>query len=93
LRQVLAEDSPLLQPFDQEKWSATYSGITAANALAAFTALRAWNLQLIKKALPAAANRAGAHPERGRITFQTIVETMAGHDLNHVNQLTRAAGA
>ena len=92
LRQILAEDSPLLQPFDQEKWAATYEGLTAASALETFTALRAWNLQLIKKALPAAANRAGTHPERGRVTFQTIVETMAGHDLNHLSQLTKIAG-
>jgi len=93
LRQILAEDSPLLQPFDQEKWAATYYGLTAASALETFTALRAWNLQLIRKALPGAANRAGTHPKRGQVTFQTVVETMAGHDLNHLGQLTRAAGA
>ena len=93
LRQILAEDLPLLQPFDQEKWAANYGGITAASALETFTALRAWNLQLIKKSLPAAAYRAGTHPERGRVTFQTTVETMAGHDLNHLAQLTRVANA
>jgi hypothetical protein len=91
LRQVLAEDSPLLQPFDQDKWAAMYLGITAANALDTFTSLRAWNLQLISRAMPGAANRAGTHPERGRITFQTIIETMAGHDLNHLGQITRVA--
>ena len=32
------------------------------------------------------------HPERGAMTFQTIVETMAGHDLNHLAQLKRIAG-
>ena len=26
------------------------------------------------------------------MTFQTIVETMAGHDLNHVGQLRKIAG-
>jgi len=92
LRQIVAEDSPLLQPFDQDKWAATYGGISAASALETFSALRAWNLLLIRKALPAAAERAGNHPERGRVTFQTIVETMAGHDLNHLAQLTRTAG-
>jgi hypothetical protein len=92
LRQILAEDLPLLQPFDQDKWAATYEGITAASALETFSALRAWNLQLIKTALPAAADRAGIHTERGRVTFQTIIETMAGHDLNHLAQLTKLAG-
>jgi hypothetical protein len=31
------------------------------------------------------------HPERGEMTFDTIVETMAGHDLNHVKQLEEIA--
>ena len=92
LRQILAEDLPVLQPFDQDKWAAHYGGITAASALDAFTALRAWNLQLIKTAMPGSASRAGTHPERGQITFQTIIETMAGHDLNHLGQLTKFAG-
>ena len=40
LRQTLAEDAPTIQPFDQEKWAATYPGITAAKALEVFSALR-----------------------------------------------------
>ena len=31
------------------------------------------------------------HPERGDMTFRTIVETMAGHDLNHLKQLDAIA--
>jgi hypothetical protein len=31
------------------------------------------------------------HPERGEMTFKTLVETMAGHDLNHLGQLERIA--
>lgn len=93
LRQTLAEDSPTVQPFDQEKWAASYHGITADQALAAFSAFRAWNLQLINASLPAAANRPVTHPERGTMTFLNVVETMAGHDLNHLAQLARIAGA
>jgi hypothetical protein len=92
LRQILAEDSPLLQPFNQEKWAVNYGGITAEGALNSFTSLRGWNLQLIKKVMPEAASRTGTHPERGQVTFQTIIETMAGHDLNHLGQLAKAAG-
>jgi uncharacterized damage-inducible protein DinB len=92
LRQIVAEDSPVLQPFDQDKWAATYGGISAPSALNAFASLRAWNLQLIKTVMPGAATRAGTHSERGRVTFQTTIETMAGHDLNHLGQLTKIAG-
>jgi hypothetical protein len=91
LRQTLAEDSPTIQPFDQDNWAARYPGIPADQALDAFRALRDWNLRLIRAALPAGANRPVTHPERGTMTFQTIVETMAGHDLNHLGQLRRLA--
>jgi hypothetical protein len=92
LRQTLAEDAPTIQPFDQDKWAATYSGVPAKQALEVFTALRGWNLRLIGLALPEAAERPTTHPERGAMTFLTIVETMAGHDLNHLGQLKKLAG-
>ena len=89
LRQTLAEDSPVIQPFDQDKWARTYTGVPAQQALEVFTALREWNLRLIGLALPEAAERPVTHPERGAMTFLTIVETMAGHDLNHLGQLKK----
>jgi hypothetical protein len=92
LRQTLAEDAPVIQPFDQDKWAAHYPGVPAAAALEAFEAMRNWNFLLIAKSLPTAAGRTVTHPERGTMTFQTIVETMAGHDLNHLRQLQRLAG-
>jgi hypothetical protein len=91
LRQTLAEDHHVLQPFDQEKWAAPYKGIPAKEALAAFTSLRNWNLLFIEKTLTKWAAKPVTHPERGTMTFQTIVETMAGHDLNHLAQLKRIA--
>lgn len=93
LRQTLAEDAPAIQPFDQEKWAAGYRGLSAGQALQVFSALRGWNLRLIEDALPGAASRPAIHPERGALTFQSIVETMAGHDLNHLSQLQRIAAA
>lgn len=91
LRQTLAEDAHTVQPFDQDKWAVVYRGIEAGHALEVFAALRGWNLRLLEGALPAAANRPVVHPERGAMTFMTIVETMAGHDLNHLGQLQRLA--
>jgi hypothetical protein len=89
LRQTLAETNHTIQPFDQEKWAATYAGVTAQQALIAFAALREWNLILIRTALPAAAEKPVSHPERGAMTFTTITETMAGHDINHILQLQK----
>jgi uncharacterized damage-inducible protein DinB len=89
LRQTLAEDAPVIQPFDQDKWAATYSEVSASQALGVFSSLRRWNLRLIELALPEAAERPVTHPERGTMTFLTLVETMAGHDLNHLAQLEK----
>jgi hypothetical protein len=91
LSQTLAEDRPTIQPFDQDKWAVRYSGVPTAEALAAFSASRKWNLRLIRDALPGAAARTMTHPERGTMTFQAVVKTMAGHDLNHLGQLRRIA--
>jgi uncharacterized damage-inducible protein DinB len=91
LRQTLAENHHIMQPFDQDKWAATYSGIAAEKALATFSALRIWNLDLITKMMPSSAEKPVSHPERGTMTFKTIVETMAGHDINHLGQLKRIA--
>jgi len=91
LRQALAEDHHVLQPFDQEKWAANYDAYTTREAWVVIAALRKWNLRLIESALPSAKSKPLTHPERGEMTFQTIVETMAGHDLNHIGQLERIA--
>jgi len=71
--------------------AATYMEVQAKQALEVFTALRGWNLRLIGLSLPEAGDRPVKHPERGSMTFLTIVETMAGHDLNHLGQLKKLA--
>ena len=93
LRQTLAEEHHVLQPFDQDRWAKHYPRITAKQALAAFIAMREWNLILIRNAPPEAASKPVTHPERGTMTFATIVETMAGHDINHIKQLETIAAA
>ena len=93
LRQMLAEENPAIQPFDQDRWAANYLGVSADQAVAVFAALRGWNLQLIETNLPEAASRTATHPERGTFTFQTFVELIAGHDLNHLSRLRKIASA
>ena len=93
LRQTLALDNHTIQPFDQDRWAALYPSITAQQALAAFAAMREWNLILIRNAPSSAAQKPVTHPERGAMTWATIVETMAGHDLNHIQQLQKLAEA
>lgn len=89
LRQALAEDHPTIQPFDQAVWARRYGNCDISSALRLFETLRNWNLLLLDQASPADRTRPTTHPERGSMTFWTIIETMAGHDLNHLAQLER----
>ena len=91
IRQVLAEDHHVIQPFDQDKWAAPYAKMDANAALVLFEALRNWNVALFKTLTPEQFQRKTKHPERGEMTFQTIVETMGGHDLHHLKQLEELA--
>jgi hypothetical protein len=91
LRQTLAETNHVMQPFDQEKWAGMYGGLSARGALSAFSSLREWDLALIQHTPQDAMGKKCNHPERGDMTFRVIVETMAGHDLNHLKQLDAIA--
>jgi uncharacterized damage-inducible protein DinB len=91
LRQALAEPYHVIQPFDQEKWGTTYAAYDAHAALSVFTTVRTWNLKLVKSLAPESFSKLLTHPERGEMTFGTVVETMAGHDLNHQGQIETIA--
>jgi len=91
LRQALAEPNHIIQPFDQDKWAAAYGAYDAAGAVAEFSATRQWNLLFLKALRPDAFAKPVTHPERGVMTLRTIVETMAGHDLNHLGQISALA--
>jgi DinB superfamily len=93
LRQALAEDNHLIQPFDQDKWASTYMGYDARAALGVFSSVRQWNVELIRAVIPGALSKPVTHPERGEMTFRTLIETMAGHDLNHLRPLKAFAGS
>ncbi len=97
IRQTLAEPHHVIQPFDQDIWAKTYAAYTVQQALAAFTAVREWNVAVLRTLNADALHLPVTHPERGTMTLQTIVETMGGHDLNHLKQIeglaSRAASA
>lgn len=92
-RQTIAEDHYVIQPFDQDKWAARYAGYDAATALATFSALRHWNLLFLHSVPAGSEGKILTHPERGQGTFQILLETAAGHDLNHLGQIEAIAAA
>ncbi len=93
LRQALSENHPQIQPFDQAIWAKRYAAYDFPSAMMLFHAARNWNLKLLATISEADRQRQITHPERGTMTFWTIVETMAGHDINHLQQLERIAAS
>src|SRR5450432_2868772 len=87
LRQAAAETGHVIQPFDQDKWAGGYALVDAGMALVVFDVLRKWNVQFLRGLAPEVFDKDVTHPERGTMKFRTIVETMAGHDGNHLVQL------
>lgn len=87
LRQALAEDHHVIQPFDQDKWAKVYAAYDAPAALAVFSSVRRWNIAMIGSLKPEAFAKRLTHPERGEMPYKELVETMAGHDINHLRQI------
>ena len=79
----------MLQPFDQDDWARSYGAYSFSAAMAAYRALRAWNLAFIRSLTAEQRAKVVTHPERGTMTVWTIVETMAGHDLHHLAGLEK----
>lgn len=92
LRQTLAEPQHVIQPFDQDGWAKSYGWFGGQAAVDTFSSLRRWNVALIEGAGEGVLSKPVTHPERGAMTFGTIVATMAGHDGNHLRQLELIAG-
>lgn len=90
-RQTLALDNHTVQPFDQDLWAKTYASYNAKQALETFTALRNWNLALVRSLTPEQLAKSCVHPERGEETLRMLIEISAGHDLNHLPQLQEIA--
>lgn len=91
LRQALAQDHHVIQPFDQEIWAKNYAAYDPQAAMMTFSCIRQWNLMLLRSIPADAMAKPVFHPERGEMTFRELIETMAGHDLNHLSQLEAIA--
>ncbi|MEO8736343.1 MAG: DinB family protein [Edaphobacter sp.] len=90
-RQTLSRDHALIQPFNQQAWAERYAAYDLDSALSLFKSARNWNTRLLTTVSEEDRHRPTTHPERGTMTFWTLVETMAGHDIDHLQQIERLA--
>ncbi|CAN5692723.1 hypothetical protein BH23DEI1_BH23DEI1_04830 [soil metagenome] len=80
------------QPFDQDAWAARSTAADPSLAVDAFRALRAWNIALFTGFSLDDWSTDVFHPERGFESVDAMVRFLAGHDLNHLDQLAAIAG-
>ena len=91
LRQVLASNAIPIQAYDQDLWAKTfnYARRDPRQSLASFRALREANIALLKSVPRKLWENYGVHAERGNESVNHIVKMVAGHDLNHLQQIQK----
>ena len=91
IRQILCEDRPRIYAMDHELWVSgqRHNERDPAELLAAFVALRSHNLALWRRMTPVDFQRSGTHSERGCESLDNTLFMHAGHDLSHIDQITR----
>jgi hypothetical protein len=89
LRQILSTNCTPVQAYDQDAWAATfdYGHRDPRKSLESFRILRQANLDVLKAAPQRLWDNYGIHQERGNETIAHIVHMVAGHDLNHLQQV------
>ncbi len=92
-RWIAFEDEPTLVPFDQEKWATGWAREKEplAETLERLRLLRRSQVRFFKSLPKAHLKRTGRHLERGVVSLKEQMETAAGHDLNHLEQIQRLA--
>ncbi len=94
-RWIAFEEHPTLVPFDQDRWAAGRAREKEAlsETIERFRLLRRSQMRLFRNASGQELERTGMHPERGEVTLREQLETLAGHDLNHLAQIQRLVAA
>jgi len=95
LRQVIAEDNPLIPAFDQDAWAdrLDYGKRKLSPAIETFRRTRAENYELLKDLPETAFARTGQHTQRGTITLLDLLRIFAEHAEKHVQQIHAARAA
>jgi len=95
MRLILCEDEPQILGMDQDRWVSgqRYNERDPAELVRTFRALRGCNVYQWKRMTPADLARTGRHNERGPESLGTMLRMLGGHDLSHLDQITRYLAA
>ena len=91
MRSILGAPGTEVQAYDQNAWNASlhYDKRDPRKDLIQQRVLREANLAMLKTLTPRQWKQFGTHSERGQESIERIVQMVAGHDLNHIQQIER----
>jgi hypothetical protein len=94
MRLMLGAPGTPIAAFDQDSWvsSGHYEKRDPRKSVEQFRVAREANLALLKSLTPEQWKHYGMHAERGQETIEHTVHMLAGHDLNHLQQVERILG-
>jgi hypothetical protein len=94
MRLILGAPGTAVAAFDQDSWviSLHYEKRDPRKSVEQFRVAREANLALLKSLTPGQWKHYGMHSERGQETIEHMARLLAGHDLNHLQQIERILG-
>jgi hypothetical protein len=94
MRLILGAPGTPIAAFDQDSWvtAGHYEKRDPRKSVEHFRVAREANLALLKSLTPEQWKHYGMHAERGQESIEHIVRLLAGHDLNHLQQIERILG-
>jgi DinB superfamily len=95
MRLILGAPGTPVAAFDQDSWvtSGHYEKRDSRKSVEQFRVAREANLALLKSLTPGQWKHYGMHAERGQETIEHVVRMIAGHDINHLQQIERIFSA
>ena len=90
-RMIMFQNNPTLVSFDQDPWVLGWMRENEpwSETFERFRVLRRSIVRLFLNSEPHDLTRYGTHTERGVQTINDYVELLAGHDINHLQQIER----
>ncbi|MCY7419299.1 MAG: DinB family protein [Chloroflexi bacterium] len=93
LRRLIAEDEPLIAPYDQDEYARrNHYGRPIGSSLAVLDAVRASSLELLAALTPAEWARSGQRTDSGRYSVDDWLSVYAQHPHDHAGQIRRSRG-
>jgi DinB family protein len=92
LRQMLADEKPVIAPMDQDAWAKNLGYLDASppELVALYGLNRHHNLRLLRRLKADDLEKSAFHPEYKKdVTVGRLVEQMAGHGANHLAQIEK----